>query len=159
MSDTNAPKAGSVTPPSAPEGMEPFQLSAGQRNKLFVSLMVGFFLIFACYASVGAIFMPAMLSEIDNANKENNLAIIMSVTAAFTMFIQPIRQTAASARIGSPAPRFCPTRVAAALDMPQAGISVNIMMRMAMVAPATASVETLARMRMRKIHAVMATII
>ncbi len=58
MSDTNAPKAGSVTPPSAPEGMEPFQLSAGQRNKLFVSLMVGFFLIFACYASVGAIFMP-----------------------------------------------------------------------------------------------------
>ena len=90
MSDTNAPKAGSVTPPSAPEGMEPFQLSAGQRNKLFVSLMVGFFLIFACYASVGAIFMPAMLSEIDNANKENNLAIIMSVTAAFTMFIQPI---------------------------------------------------------------------
>ena len=76
-----------------------------------------------------------------------------------TMFIQPIRQTAASARIGSPAPRFCPTRVAAALDMPQAGISVNIMMRMAMVAPATASVETLARMRMRKIHAVMATII
>ncbi|MFT3943326.1 MAG: MFS transporter [Ancrocorticia sp.] len=89
MSDTNAP-AGSATPPSAPDGMEPFQLSAGERNKLFVSLMLGFFLIFACYASVGAIFMPAMLSEIDSANKENNLAIIMSVTAAFTMFIQPI---------------------------------------------------------------------
>ena len=75
------------------------------------------------------------------------------------MFIQPIRQTAASARSDLPAPRFCPTSVAAALDMPQAGISVNIMMRIAIVAPATASVDTLARMRIRKIHAVIATII
>lgn len=79
-----------LTPPSAPEGMEPFQLSAGQRHKLFVSLMMGFFLIFACYAAVGAVFMPAALAEIDNANKENNLAAIMSVTAVFTMFIQPV---------------------------------------------------------------------
>lgn len=70
--------------------MEPFQLSAGQRHKLFVSLMMGFFLIFACYAAVGAVFMPAALAEIDNANKENNLAAIMSVTAVFTMFIQPV---------------------------------------------------------------------
>ncbi len=76
-----------------------------------------------------------------------------------TMFIQPMRHTAASARPGSPAPRFCPTSVAAALDMPQAGISVNIITRIAIVAPATASVDTLARMRMRKIQAVIAMII
>jgi hypothetical protein len=75
------------------------------------------------------------------------------------MFIQPMRHTAASARSGSPAPRFCPTSVAAALDMPQAGIRVNIMMRIVIVAPATASVEMLARMRIRKIQAVIDTII
>ncbi len=43
--------------------------------------------------------------------------------------------------------------------MPQAGIIVNIMMRIAMVAPATASLPMLARMRIRKIHEVIATII
>ncbi|MFT4306768.1 MAG: MFS transporter [Microbacterium sp.] len=74
----------------APEGMKPFRLSAGRRNTLFFSLMVSFFLIFACYASVGAVFLPAALAELDNASKENNLAVIMSITAAFTMFIQPI---------------------------------------------------------------------
>ena len=37
-----------------------------------------------------------------------------------------MRHTEASARPGSPAPRFWPTSVAAALDMPQAGISVNL---------------------------------
>lgn len=82
--------APTTTPPPTPAGMEPFQLSAGQRHKLFISLMLGFFLIFACYASVGAVFMPAVLADIDNANKENNLAAIMSVTAVFTMFIQPV---------------------------------------------------------------------
>ncbi|MCI1709173.1 MAG: hypothetical protein LKM39_01335 [Chiayiivirga sp.] len=43
--------------------------------------------------------------------------------------------------------------------MPQAGIIVNIITRIAMVAPATASLPMLARMRIRKIHEVIATII
>ncbi len=43
--------------------------------------------------------------------------------------------------------------------MPHAGINVNIMMRMAMVAPATASLPMPARMRIKKIHDVIATII
>ena len=73
------------------------------------------------------------------------------------MLYQPICQTEASARSGCCAPRFCPTRVAAAFDMPQAGIIVNIITRIAMVAPATASLPMLARIRIRKIHEVIAT--
>src|SRR5687767_15055842 len=41
------------------------------------------------------------------------------------MLYQPIRHTDASARSGRDAPRFWPTSVAPALDMPHAGISVN----------------------------------
>ena len=73
------------------------------------------------------------------------------------MLYQPICQTEASARSGCCAPRFWPTSVAAAFDMPQAGIIVNIITRIAMVAPATASLPMLARMRIRKIHEVIAT--
>lgn len=90
MSNSHTSPAESSPALETPAGMEPFHLTAGQRNTLFFSLMISFFLIFACYASVGAVFLPAALAELDNANKENNLAVIMSITAAFTMFIQPI---------------------------------------------------------------------
>ncbi|MFT4228192.1 MFS transporter [Micropruina sp.] len=88
-SHSSADVADHLQPPTPP-GMEPFRLNGFQRNKLFFSLMIGFFLIFVCYASVGAVFLPAALSELDEANKENNLAAIMSLTAVFTMFVQPI---------------------------------------------------------------------
>ena len=73
-----------------------------------------------------------------------------------------VRADAPHRGLGAPglrAPRFWPTSVAAAFDMPQAGIIVNIMMRIAIVAPATASLPMPARMRIRKIHDVIATII
>lgn len=90
MPETQSASVTAITPPTAPDGVAPFRLSTAQRNKLFVSLMLGFFVIFACYASVGAVFMPATLAEIDSANKVNDLALIGSVTAFFTMFVQPI---------------------------------------------------------------------
>ena len=45
----------------------------------------------------------------------------------------PVLHTDRSARSGFKAPRFCPTRVAAALLIPQEGMSVNINTLMAMV--------------------------
>jgi hypothetical protein len=49
------------------------------------------------------------------------------------MLAQPVIQTERSARSGCPAPRFCPTRVAAALDTPHEGSRVKMKMRTAMV--------------------------
>ena len=48
-----------------------------------------------------------------------------------TMLKTPVRQTELSARSGRRAPRFCPTRVAAAFDKPHAGSSEKITIRIA----------------------------
>ena len=47
------------------------------------------------------------------------------------MLYRPASHTARSLRSGRFAPRFCPTSVAAAEQMPHEGISANRMMRMA----------------------------
>ncbi len=68
------------------------------------------------------------------------------------MFPIPTTQAERSARPGWSAPRFCPTRVAAALAIPHEGNSTNITIRMAMVYPATASSPRLVTTQTRKIH-------
>ena len=50
---------------------------------------------------------------------------------------QHARHADDSARSGWPAPRFCPTSVAAAFDSPHDGISTNMMIRMTIVQAAT----------------------
>jgi hypothetical protein len=57
-----------------------------------------------------------------------------TVTRAMNaMLYSPVCQTERSARSGWPAPRFCPTRVAAALHIPQDGMMAKMSTRMAMV--------------------------
>ncbi len=48
-----------------------------------------------------------------------------------TMLKTPVRHTELSARSGRRAPRFCPTKVAAAFDNPHAGNSEKITIRIA----------------------------
>ena len=60
---------------------------------------------------------------------------------------QHARHTDVSARSGWPAPRFWPTSVAAAFDSPHDGISTNMMMRITMVQPATATLPNDAMIR------------
>ena len=64
-----------------------------------------------------------------------------------TMLLKQVIHTDFWARSGFPAPRFCPTRVAAALLTPQAGSRANMMRRMAIVYPATAAPPKRAMMR------------
>ena len=64
----------------------------------------------------------------------------------------PVLHTDFSARSGWLAPRFCPTIVAAALAIPQAGRIVNIITLMAIVYPASATLPKVEIIRMRKIQ-------
>ncbi len=68
------------------------------------------------------------------------------------MFTKPVLQTAFSALSGLPAPRFWPTSVAAALAIPHAGRIVKMIMRMAIVYPARATLPKCDIMRIRKIQ-------
>src|SRR4051812_12265629 len=57
------------------------------------------------------------------------------------------RQTDVSARSGFPAPRFCPTNVAAAFESPHDGSSTNTTTQMGMVQLAPAALPNVARIR------------
>ena len=63
-----------------------------------------------------------------------------------------VRQTDFSALSGCFAPRFWPTRVAAAFAIPHAGNMVKINTRIPIVYPASASLPNCAMIRIRKTH-------
>ena len=69
-----------------------------------------------------------------------------------TMFIPAEIQVDFSARSGNPAPRFCPTKVAAALLIPQEGRIVNIRILIAMVYAAKATLPNSAIIRTNPIQ-------
>ena len=75
------------------------------------------------------------------------------MTAIFTMVVILTDRSALS---GKPAPRFCPTRVAAALLMPQAGKSAKRRIRMAMVYPARAAAPKTEMILIKIIHELVA---
>lgn len=75
---------------TADEREHSFGLSGAQRNALLVSLLLSFFFLNTAYAAIGGVFVPAKLALIDNAAKVDNLAVISSIGAFITLFVQPI---------------------------------------------------------------------
>lgn len=76
--------AEAVTAPAHPP------LTSSQRNTLLWSMLVIFLVLFATYAGVIAILLPAQVQAIDEANKAANLALVTSVSSLATLFAQPI---------------------------------------------------------------------
>lgn len=73
-----------TTPPSHPT------LGSAQRNTLLWSMLVTFLVLFATYAGVIAILLPAQIEALDHANKAANLALVTSISSLATLFAQPI---------------------------------------------------------------------
>ncbi len=61
-----------------------------QRKTLLLSMLIIFTVLFATYAGVISILLPAQVELIDPAEKVNNLAIVMSASSFATLFAQPI---------------------------------------------------------------------
>lgn len=62
----------------------------GQRTTLLWSMLIIFMVLFATYAGVISILLPAQVELIDPAQKVNNLAVVMSASSFATLFAQPI---------------------------------------------------------------------
>gem|GEM_PF-6599170 len=74
-------------------------------------------------ATAGSLVKKEIIQGAKNRNINDMLAIKIALYFA-------VRITDCSALKGCPAPKFCPTKVAAALLMPQAGKIKNSTMRM-----------------------------
>src|SRR5690349_5947605 len=83
----------------------------------------------------------------EDKNRNNTMT-----KARKTIFKKPVFQTDFSARSGCPAPRFCPTKVADALAMPQEGRMVNTITLRAIVYPAIAALPNSDTIRAKKIQ-------
>ena len=68
------------------------------------------------------------------ATKKNTVTMLIKMALYFAVF-----KTDSEARCGWPAPRFCPTNVAAALLNPHAGSKKNMRILMAIIYPAEAT--------------------
>ena len=78
----------SVAAPPSPHSYE--DLNRNQVNRLTWSLLSGFTVMYAAYAGLAAVLMPAQVGYVDPAHKEASLALIMSASAFVTIFVQPI---------------------------------------------------------------------
>lgn len=65
-------------------------ISNRRRNVLLGSLGVSYMSLFMTYAGLVAILLPQQLRLLDPANAVNNLALVTSVSALATIFVQPI---------------------------------------------------------------------
>ncbi|BBH67898.1 MFS transporter [Actinoplanes sp. OR16] len=63
---------------------------ARHRSVLLVSLLVNNLVLFAVYAGVLGVLLPQQVSDIDPAHKVGNLALVTSLSALATLFVQPI---------------------------------------------------------------------
>jgi MFS family permease len=72
------------------EDSDGYSLSPGRRSALMGSLLINNLVLFATYAGVIAILLPAQVAEIDPVNKVANFAIVTSASAFATLFVQPI---------------------------------------------------------------------
>ena len=66
-------------------------------------------------------------------SRSANVTKMIATTPRKHMFAKPVTHTERYARAGFPAPRFCPTSVAAALLMPHDGSIAKMMIRSAIV--------------------------
>lgn len=88
--DPELEEGADLAPTTAPpDGQSPTVVGA-QRKTLLWSMLIMFTVLFATYAGVIAILLPAQVEQIDPANKVNNLAIVMSASSFATLFAQPI---------------------------------------------------------------------
>lgn len=60
------------------------------RTVLLTSLLVNNLVLFAVYAGVLGVLLPQQVSDLDPANKAGNLALVTSLSALATLFVQPI---------------------------------------------------------------------
>lgn len=67
-----------------------YDLDRRELTRLTWSLFSGFTVMYAAYAGLASVLMPAQVSFVDPDNKEASHALIMSASAFVTIFIQPI---------------------------------------------------------------------
>ena len=65
-------------------------VAGAARWRLQISLMVNFFLLMALYSGVLGVLLPDQITEFDQANKANNLALMFAVTSVFSTLTTPI---------------------------------------------------------------------
>jgi MFS family permease len=65
-------------------------MDAARRRTLLGSLLAVNLFLFATYAGVIVILLPAQVAELDPAHKAENLAVVTGISALFTLFAQPI---------------------------------------------------------------------
>lgn len=66
------------------------KLGTAQRNTLLWSMLVTYLVLFATYAGVIAVLLPAQIEGIDPAHKAARLATVTSISSLVTLFAQPI---------------------------------------------------------------------
>jgi len=79
----------SASPEVTAEPVRP-TLNPVQRNTLLWSMLITFLVLFATYAGVIAILLPAQIEALDSANKAANFALVTSISSLATLFAQPI---------------------------------------------------------------------
>lgn len=79
----------SASPAEATEASHP-KLNPAQRTTLLWSMLITFLVLFATYAGVIAILLPAQIEALDPVNKAANLALVTSISSLATLFAQPI---------------------------------------------------------------------
>ncbi len=79
----------SVTSPAASNPQAPPRPTT-KRHVLLTSLGGAYLVLFMTYAGLVAILLPQQMTNLDPVNKVNNLALVTSISAIATIFVQPI---------------------------------------------------------------------
>lgn len=91
MSDTvSIPPTAPATEGAAAGPPAASPLSRAAKARLLASLLGNYLFLFAIYAGVVGILLPQQLSLIDADSKVVNFAIVTSISAVFTLFVQPV---------------------------------------------------------------------
>lgn len=65
-------------------------ISNKRRYVLMSSLALSYFCLFMTYAGLVVILLPQQMAILDAAHKVTNLAMVTSISAVATIFVQPI---------------------------------------------------------------------
>ena len=82
--------AGSLVPDEGPLPEPDHAVKGAARARLMVSLLFGNLFLVATYGAVIVILLPQQMTELDEANKVANLAIVTATSSFFTLFAQPL---------------------------------------------------------------------
>lgn len=75
----------------APRGATTWMvLSDGERHTLQFSMLVSYIVLFATYAGVLTILLPQQVTNVDPAEKVNNLAVVTATSSFFALFAHPL---------------------------------------------------------------------